>query len=1051
MPQTINYYDQNSQSFSSDTFALDLSDLYRRFLTYVPNGGKILDAGCGSGRDSLRFFEMGYQVWAFDASAAMVEEAKKRTGLMVHQADFFDIKEENHYDGIWACASLLHVKAARQKEVLALLLRALKPGGVLYVSYKLGDQERQKDGRHFTDANETILKSWLTDLPEFGHLKLWQTEDRRPTRTEIWLNGLVFLDKRPTVGKRLNTTVYWHILRNSEQPLYLQTALTNLCTKAGISEDKDFNVIKYNDSSEQFSFLFYPDFFGQAFPELASSTIIHLETGLSKQRTYKGTVNPPILHRKELLLPVNHKDRDQFTALTNFAESLGLFSDPKQIGFKLYWNNLIKKTGYQIIGHDLLPLGNAMESSDEDIPIPNDLNVARHRTALSRSNLSAPVQALARYGFLNGSYSFFDYGCGKGDDVRNLNLNSIIATGWDPHFAPNEERRPADIVNLGFVLNVIENLEERKTALQNAYSLTNRLLAVSVMLYNQNAFSGQEYADGVLTSRQTFQKYFTQVEFKHYLDTTLGVDSIPVGPGILFVFKDEDSEQLFLQARYRSRSVNRLRVENPDRISASASRVALRHVRHEQRMAILSSLQEMWLELGREPDPIEVNDTTVLLAEFGSFKRALNYLRPHLDLEQLLQTQNSRRDDILTYLALQFFARRKPYSSLNLSFQRDIKAFFSSYQQAKLEAENLLFQIGDSEEVQAACNTSSENGLGYLDSEGALLIAASAITTLPAVLRTYVGCAALLYGDTESADLVKIHAKTGKLSLMRYDDFCEKPVPQLLERVKINLKSQKFDYFLYGEEYEPTNLYLKSRYLLPTTHNYLAQREFDQQLESLRLFDFRGYGPRPKTFAAKLEAHRLEISGFQIRDTLSIPELDSPCGRYLRFRDLIQCGETWQNTRIANLPARVETYNALFKLTTRILDPVIEYFGMICLTYGFSSAELSKQIPSRIAPKLDQHACYELNRLGNPICDRLGAACDFYIEDEDMLEVAQWIVEHLPFDRLYFYGADRPIHVSYGPEMTGQIVVMRKQNGRQIPKVIEKTTLVSHRCEDLLR
>ena len=122
-----------------------------------------------------------------------------------------------------------------------------------------------------------------------------------------------------------------------------------------------------------------------------------------------------------------------------------------------------------------------------------------------------------------------------------------------------------------------------------------------------------------------------------------------------------------------------------------------------------------------------------------------------------------------------------------------------------------------------------------------------------------------------------------------------------------------------------------------------------------------------------------------------------------------------------------------------VLDPVIDYFGMIRLTYGFCSPELARKIPGRIDPKRDQHAAHEVNRRGEPICGRLGAAVDFLIDDENMLEVAQWIVVHTPFDRLYFYGPDQPLHVSFGPNHDGQIVWMvATPSGRRVPQVIAR-------------
>jgi hypothetical protein len=141
---------------------------------------------------------------------------------------------------------------------------------------------------------------------------------------------------------------------------------------------------------------------------------------------------------------------------------------------------------------------------------------------------------------------------------------------------------------------------------------------------------------------------------------------------------------------------------------------------------------------------------------------------------------------------------------------------------------------------------------------------------------------------------------------------------------------------------------------------------------------------------------------------------------------------------LQNLPKQPDSYTALYELATNVLDPVIEYFGMIELTYGFCSPELSKKIPARIAPKLDQHCAHELNSKKNLICERLGAAVDFIIEDENMKEVAKWIMQNTPFDRLYFYGENRSIHVSYSSEPKGELVTMlENQMGQRIPKVIK--------------
>jgi hypothetical protein len=170
------------------------------------------------------------------------------------------------------------------------------------------------------------------------------------------------------------------------------------------------------------------------------------------------------------------------------------------------------------------------------------------------------------------------------------------------------------------------------------------------------------------------------------------------------------------------------------------------------------------------------------------------------------------------------------------------------------------------------------------------------------------------------------------------------------------------------------------------------------------------------------------------------PDIDAPCGLFLTFRHLIECGETQAVTGISNLPSQHESYNALYDLATYILDPVIGQLGTINLTFGFCSPKLARKIPGRIAPKLDQHAAHEVNTRNNIICPRLGAAADFLIKDKSMLDVAKWVVKNTQFDRLYYYGEDRPIHVSFGPNHDRQIVLLLPRNtGRVVPKVINKS------------
>jgi hypothetical protein len=318
------------------------------------------------------------------------------------------------------------------------------------------------------------------------------------------------------------------------------------------------------------------------------------------------------------------------------------------------------------------------------------------------------------------------------------------------------------------------------------------------------------------------------------------------------------------------------------------------------------------------------------------------------------------------------------------------------------------------------------------------------VDQLPPLLQVYVGCAAVLYGDYRNADLVKIHIGSGKVSLTRYDDFAGQALPRLLERVKVKLRDQDIDWFSYGAGtgrdgtgFTPPYLFRKSRYLNEEFPQYPEQLAFDAALDALGLCDLSGYGPEPQTFDQTLAARRWEVDGLRLVRSRTIPDLDASCGRFLTYRQLVACGETQARRGMPNLPREPDSYSALLDLAVQVLDPVIDWFGMIRLTYGFRSPELARAITGRIDPRLDQHAAHERKRLGKPICPRLGAAADFIVEDEDMLEVARWVVANTPFDRLYFYGRDLPIYVSFGPDHGRQIVEMRpKAAGRLVPRVV---------------
>ena len=612
-----------------------------------------------------------------------------------------------------------------------------------------------------------------------------------------------------TVGKKLPTAIYLHESALDCIPEELSLHIVGTIESLNLVKTQ-WNVIKLYKNDYKVSLLHYPDFDTYAYPALVKSTSIDIETSTFTESQYGKSENPPILHRKETFVKDDYPHKALFIEITKEGEAINLYEKSRSIGFKKSWERLIKTRGY------ILNESGKLEELDIEPPSQPSSNkfdgtIERHRTAINRHQLSQPVSLLARHNYLNGEYSLFDFGCGKGDDVRELEAHGLNVNKWDPVSYPEEVKVKSDIVNLGFVINVIEDKEERTNTLKEAWKLTNKILVVSVMIAGEamiNQFA--PYKDGVLTKINTFQKYYSQSEVRYYIESTLEENAIPVGQGILYIFKDKIEEQSFLVERqyisrnWQQKTIRELQIR-PKAIKKSII---------EKNIELFSDYWKMTLDLGRIPANNEFEFSEQIRKISGSHMKAHSALIDFFGGNVFEEAANKRRDDLLVYFALSLFDKRRPQTQMPERLKRDIKVFFNSYSDTVEEATEILFSVSNTEIIEAACQSAYKIlGCGLMEEGHSYTFHKKYIGDCPKELRIYIGCATQLYGDLDEIQLIKAHITSGKVSLMGYDNW-EKKEPLLLERIKIKMREQDVDFFDYVGQYIPSPLINKNLYLM---------------------------------------------------------------------------------------------------------------------------------------------------------------------------------------------------------------------------------------------
>jgi DNA phosphorothioation-associated putative methyltransferase len=475
------------------------------------------------------------------------------------------------------------------------------------------------------------------------------------------------------------------------------------------------------------------------------------------------------------------------------------------------------------------------------------LEIERHRAAIARHDISRPVRLAIDWQILNQETSFFDYGCGHGGDVQRVAKLGYSSAGWDPYYFPKDTISVADIVNLGYVLNVIEDQEERSQSLIRAWEITQKVLIVAAqVLINAPSKTQLAYSDGIVTRRNTFQKYYEQQELKTYIDEVLNVDAVPVALGVYFVFRDDVEKESFKATRFFSRT--------------TTPRVRIPSKRFEDYQEQLKPLMDFFTKRGRLPVKGELGNQEELLTEFGSLRRAFNVVLQVTDEAEWDAIAYRRSLDIQVYLALSHFDQRPTWHKLPPEMRQDIKAFFGSYEEACQVADQKLFSLGNPQVIQKACEKSK---IGK-HTRGALYVHVSVLAALDPLLRIYESCASRTIGRVDGATLIKYHLDKQQISYLFYPQFDIDPHPALTASITIDLKTLYITHRDYADRANPPILHRKETFVTPNYPHYQEFAQLTQQEEELGLLKQKSDIGTRAGWEKCLAAHGVKITGHQI-------------------------------------------------------------------------------------------------------------------------------------------------------------------------------------------
>lgn len=663
------------------------------------------------------------------------------------------------------------------------------------------------------------------------------------------------------IGKKLPNALYVHISALTQLAPILQ--IYEQLSRVHLPAFKPFTLIKFHTNQPVISYLFYPDFDADPHPALTASFQVNVKTGQLNILDYSNSDNPPILHRKETFVATSYPDYQKFAQLTQTEEALGLLEKIKSsavsdwettnpetrlyrtIGTRKGWQQHLEKHNVEIQDHRVVRLSDP-NSVDFDLSLPLIPKIQRHKAAIPRKALSRPVRLAVEAELFTEHTTFFDYGCGYGGDVQRIAEQGYQSAGYDPYYSPHTPCLEADIVNLGYVINVIECQIERRDALIKAWNLARKVLIVSAQVLVDTQEKGMmAYGDGVITSRNTFQKYYQQEELKVYIDQVLEADSIPLDLGVYVVFRDEVEAENFRASRFRSR--------------LSSPKVCLQVKRFEDYRELLQPLIEFVSDRGRLPILGELPQELLINEEFGNLKRAFKVILQATNPDEWDAIAHQRRQDLLVYIALSHFGHRPKLFQLSEVMKNDIKGLFGSYKKACNLADLMLYSIGNPKIIANHC----KNSLVGQKRNNSLWLHISALEKLDPLLRLYEGCASKTLGRPETVNLIKFHIKTPKISYFYSPDFELETHPTLKTCMQISLRDLHVTYQSYDGP-NPPILHQKHTLVTPEYPQYQQLTKLSQQEENWGLFDnFRAIRTRLGWLKC-LEDHCAEIRGYRV-------------------------------------------------------------------------------------------------------------------------------------------------------------------------------------------